>query len=109
MLYGLAPTGAYFLSALPLVALWGLSVPALQSVATRRVGPSEQGQLQGAQASLGSLADMTGPLMFSQIFAAAISLQGPVHIPGAPFFLAGIFVAVALCVCWPIGRPTAAE
>jgi DHA1 family tetracycline resistance protein-like MFS transporter len=107
-LYGFATTGTAFLSALPLVAIWGLSNPALQSLATRRVGPSEQGQLQGAQASLGSLADMTGPLIFSQIFAAAISLQGLGHIPGAPFFLAGTFVGIALFVCWPVGRPAMA-
>lgn len=107
-LYGFAPTGAIFMTALPLVALWGLANPAIQSLATRRVSPSEQGQLQGAQSSLGGIADMVGPLMFSQVFAAAIASGATVHIPGAPYYLAALFVAGALFVCWQVTRPVPA-
>ena len=39
-LYGFAPTGMIFLIALPLVALWGLANPAIQSLATERVSPT---------------------------------------------------------------------
>ncbi|MDB5394133.1 MAG: transporter [Rhodospirillales bacterium] len=105
LIYGFAPTGLIFLAALPLVALWGLANPAIQSLATRRVGPSEQGQLQGAQSSLGGIADMVGPLLFSQVFAAAIASNATAHIPGAPYYLAALFVAGALCVCWQVTRP----
>jgi DHA1 family tetracycline resistance protein-like MFS transporter len=107
-LYGFAPTGAIFLLALPLVALWGLANPAIQSLATRRVGPSEQGQLQGAQSSLGGIADMIGPLLFSQVFAAAIASHAAIHLPGAPYYLAALLVAGALFVCWQITRPVPA-
>jgi DHA1 family tetracycline resistance protein-like MFS transporter len=104
-LYGFAPNGGIFLAALPLVALWGLANPAIQSLATRRVGPSEQGQLQGAQSSLGGIADMVGPLLFSQVFAAAIAAHAILHLPGAPYYLAALFVAGALFVCWRVTRP----
>jgi MFS transporter, DHA1 family, tetracycline resistance protein len=108
VIYGFAPTGLIFLAALPLVALWGLANPAIQSLATRRVGPSEQGQLQGAQSSLGGIADMVGPLLFSQVFAAAIASNATIHIPGAPYYLAALFIAGALIVCWQVTRPVPA-
>jgi DHA1 family tetracycline resistance protein-like MFS transporter len=98
-LYGFAPTGEIFVAALPLVALWGLANPAIQSMSTRLVDPSEQGQLQGAQSSLGSIADMAGPLIYSQIFAFGISRTSGIHLPGAPYYLAALFVLGALFVC----------
>jgi DHA1 family tetracycline resistance protein-like MFS transporter len=107
-LYGFAPNGTTFLLALPLVALWGLANPAIQSLATRQVGASQQGQLQGAQSSLGGVADMAGPLIFSQIFAAAIATGGVIYLPGAPYYLAAVFVLGALIVCWQVTRPVLA-
>jgi DHA1 family tetracycline resistance protein-like MFS transporter len=101
-IYGLARTSAPFLLALPLTALWGLSNPAIQGLASRRVGPQAQGQLQGAQSSLNSVADMVGPWILTQLFAAAISAHGALHIPGAPYFLASALVLAALLVVWRI-------
>jgi DHA1 family tetracycline resistance protein-like MFS transporter len=103
-LYGLAPTGTIFFMALPLVALWGLANPAIQSLATQRVGPTQQGKLQGAQSSIGSIADMAGPLVYSQVFAFGITRAGAAHLPGAPYYLAALFVTAAFGVCWQITR-----
>jgi DHA1 family tetracycline resistance protein-like MFS transporter len=110
-LYAAAPNTPMFLLAFPPVALWGLANPAIQSLSTRLVGPMEQGKLQGAQASVGSLADMVGPLIFSQIFAAAVVAQGAFHIPGAPYYLASLFIVGALISCLPLMRtaPVAAH
>ncbi len=55
MIYGLAPTGMLFWAGVPVMALWGLSGPAALGLMSRLVGPSEQGQLQGANNSLASL------------------------------------------------------
>ena len=101
LLYGFAPNGDIF------IALWGLANPAIQSLASRRVGPSEQGQLQGAQSSLSGIADMIGPVLFSQVFASAIAAHAILHLPGAPYYLASLFVAGALFVCWRVTRPVA--
>jgi DHA1 family tetracycline resistance protein-like MFS transporter len=68
------------LAGLPLVALWSLATPALQSLMSRRVGPDEQGRLQGALASLRAVTGMGGPLLFTQVFAARLS--------GAPYLIA---------------------
>jgi DHA1 family tetracycline resistance protein-like MFS transporter len=107
-LYATAPNSWIFLLAFPPVALWGLANPAIQSLATRFVGPSDQGKLQGAQSSLNSLADMAGPLIFTQLFAAAVVARGALHIPGAPYFLAMLFVVGALIVCVPMIKPVPA-
>jgi DHA1 family tetracycline resistance protein-like MFS transporter len=104
-LYAIAPDTSIFLLAFVPIALWGLANPAIQGLSTRYVGPTEQGKLQGAQASLGSIADMIGPLIFSQIFAAAIVAPGWLHIPGAPYYLASLFVIGALIACLPLIRP----
>ncbi|MFZ3321541.1 MAG: TCR/Tet family MFS transporter [Usitatibacter sp.] len=51
MIYGLAPTGTLFLVGVPVMALWGFANPSLQALMTRHVSGSEQGKLQGANAS----------------------------------------------------------
>jgi DHA1 family tetracycline resistance protein-like MFS transporter len=61
---------------------------------SRRVSASEQGQLQGANASLMGVANMLGPGLFTQVFALAIA-AGAWHLPGAPFWLASGLLVVA--------------
>ncbi len=93
--YGLAPTGRLFLIGVPIMALWGLYGPSAQSLMTRRVGHSEQGQLQGALSSLTGIANMLAPALFSLTFAAALSTFRTWHLPGAPFLLATGALVVA--------------
>ena len=69
---------------------------------TSRVGPSEQGQLQGALAGLQGIAFMIGPVLFTSTFAAAIDRGW--SLPGAPFLLAALMVAVALAFGWRATR-----
>src|SRR5262249_14881659 len=57
-IYGLAPTGLLFLLGAPAGALLGLFGPGFQSIATRRVGPSEQGRLQGANSTMTGMVSM---------------------------------------------------
>nr|WMC97896.1 TCR/Tet family MFS transporter [Aminobacter aminovorans] len=53
---------------MPLFALGGIGVPALQSLATRQVDESQQGQFQGVLASALSLASIAAPLAFSSFY-----------------------------------------
>ncbi len=108
IIYGVAWSGSFFLMGIPFTALWGLSTPAIQSRLTTLVAPEAQGQLQGAQSSLASVADMVAPIIFANVFAAAIASSAAVHIPGAPFFLACAFIFAALAVSWPSIRPVPA-
>ncbi|MBP1860970.1 TCR/Tet family MFS transporter [Rhizobium herbae] len=53
---------------MPIFALAGIGVPALQSLATRQVDESQQGQFQGVLASAVSLASIAAPLAFSSFY-----------------------------------------
>ena len=53
---------------MPIFALGGIGVPALQSLATRQVDESSQGQFQGVLASIVSLASIVAPLAFSSFY-----------------------------------------
>jgi len=94
-IFGFAETGAVFLLGVPVMALWGLTGPALQGLMTRRVAASQQGRLQGAGSSLNGIAQMIGPPLFTQTFAYFTQLQRGWHLPGAPFLLAGILLVAA--------------
>jgi DHA1 family tetracycline resistance protein-like MFS transporter len=98
-LYGLVPNGYLFWSVMPLAALWGVATPAAQSLMTRQVDPHEQGRLQGAIASLGSVAGIIGPSLFTRVFSHAAS-QPVSLLSGATFYLASAMVGLGLLVAY---------
>ena len=106
-IYGLAPTGAIFWAGIPVMALWGLGGAAWQGMMSQLVSPSEQGQLQGANSSVMALAGLLGPGLFTQTFARAIEPGSTFQLPGAPFLLAALLLAVATAVAWRVTRPAA--
>ena len=108
-IYGFAPTGAWFMLGVPGTALFGLANPALQSLMTREVGPSEQGQLQGANGSMNGIANMTAPLLFTQVFALAIGRFEDLRLPGAPFILGALLLVAACVVGWRATAPPRAQ
>jgi DHA1 family tetracycline resistance protein-like MFS transporter len=92
--YGLAPTGFWFWLALPFTALWGIANPALQGIMSRHVSGSQQGQLQGANSSIMGIAELLGPGLFTLTFAASIRPERGLNLPGAPFLLAAVILAL---------------
>lgn len=94
LVMGLANTGWVFLLGIPLMALWGLSQPPIQSLMTHEVDPHEQGRLQGAIASLQSFAGIFGPFLFAQVFSFSISPTSPLHLPGLAFVLSAVLLAI---------------
>jgi MFS transporter, DHA1 family, tetracycline resistance protein len=103
-LFALAPSTAIFAIGIPFLSLWGLASPAVQALMSKRVGPSEQGQLQGALMSLFGVAGMIGPLVFTQVFALAIAPGRSVQFPGAPYWLASALLAGSLLLAWNVTR-----
>jgi MFS transporter, DHA1 family, tetracycline resistance protein len=99
--YALAPTGAVFLAALPMVALWGLAGPAFQALATRLAGVSEQGTVQGAIASLRGISGMIGPIAYTQILSWEIASG---RSPGGSYGLAALLLALSLVFTLAVGR-----
>ena len=105
-IYGVAPTGWLFCLGVPVMALWGLASPAAGGLMSKRVSPSEQGQLQGANASIQSLANLVAPGIFALLFAYAIGAGRAWHLPGAPFLLAALLLAAAAALAWRVtGSP----
>jgi DHA1 family tetracycline resistance protein-like MFS transporter len=100
LVYGLAPTGYLFWIGVPIMGLWGLASPASQSLMSRRVGPDEQGQLQGANTSLQSIAGIIGPGVFAATFAYFLQ-----DTPSAAWLLAAVFLAAGAIVAWLATRP----
>jgi DHA1 family tetracycline resistance protein-like MFS transporter len=102
--WALAPNGVVFWLGIPLLSLWGLASAASLGLMSRRVGPTEQGQVQGANASLMGIANLLGPGLFTQVFAVSIA-TGAWHYPGAPFFLAALLLAAAATVALIATKP----
>ena len=95
-LYGLAPTGWFLLAAIPVFSLMGLVGPGVQQLMSRRIGPNEQGRLQGANGSVMALANMTGPILFTEIFARTIRDWSAFAPVGLPFYVAAALLVTSL-------------
>ena len=102
--YGIASEGWMFCLGIPVMAFWGLAGPATQALLTRRVSSMEQGQLQGAMASINGMTGMIGPILFTQTFAYFIRADFPsstsLQLPGAPFILASALLLSAAVIAW---------
>jgi DHA1 family tetracycline resistance protein-like MFS transporter len=103
-IYGLANTGTIFLLAVPVFALIGLYSPAAQQMMTRRVGPSEQGELQGANSSVMGIAGLLGPGLFTLTFAYFIRPATAWTLPGASFLLAALLMVIAMALAWRVTK-----
>ncbi|PTU31894.1 TCR/Tet family MFS transporter [Stenotrophobium rhamnosiphilum] len=109
VIFGLSSTGILFLCGIPVIALSGFANPAVQSLMTQRVLPSEQGLLQGANAALIGITGMIGPILFSETYARFIDPDNTVHLPGAPFLLAAVLMTVAAFIAWRAVRVNSAR
>lgn len=105
LIYATAARGAWFIVGIPVMSLWGLANPAVQSLMSRRVAAAEQGQLQGAVNSLRGITGMIGPLFFAAVFAAGIDRDARIQIPGAPFFIASLSLLAACAIAWRVTHP----
>ena len=80
-------------------SLGGLAGPAIQSLVTSTVDENEQGKIQGSLTSLTSLTNIIAPLFFnSLLFSFFISDASPIHLPGAPFFVASVILVIATVI-----------
>src|SRR3984957_5457268 len=97
-IFAIAPTGPLSWLGIPVMSLWGVSGAAIQALMTKRVAPDQQGQLQGANSSVQSISQLLGPFLFTLTFAYFIGANTPLHLPGAPFYLASALVLMALVI-----------
>ena len=84
--------------------LGGIAGPALQSVISSEVPKSEQGELQGALASLVSLTAIIGPPLMTNTFYYFTHDSAPFIFPGAPFFLGFLLMAISAVIVYYVFR-----
>ncbi len=103
-IYGFAPTGWVYFLGVPVFALMNFLQPGLQGLMTRRVEPSGQGQLQGANQSLQGIASVIGPVVFGLTFAWSIRHEGIMHQPGLAIYLAAGLLVAAFMLALRVAR-----
>src|SRR5262249_37042001 len=105
LIYAVGPTDVSIWIAIPIGALWGFYTPAAQTLWRQSVPANHQGQLQGALGSMMGIAMIIAPLLYPQVFAAAIDFNTAHPLPsvpllGAPFFVAAFLLMCALAIIW---------
>ena len=80
--------------------LGGIAGPALQSVISSQVPKNEQGELQGALASLVSLTAIVGPPLMTNTFYYFTHDNAPFKFAGAPFFLGFVLMTISTVIVY---------
>lgn len=81
---------------LPISALSDLTPPTLTALASNVVGDDEQGLVQGVIAALSSVAAVAAPPFVTGIFQAFVREDAAVYLPGAPFLVSAVLVALII-------------
>lgn len=79
-------------------------MPTIQSLMTQRVSPSEQGQLQGANMSVASVAGILAPVFFGVVYSASVGSDPLFPHPGAAFLIAALVMLVGALIGWAVAR-----
>lgn len=82
----------------PLSALGGMATPAMQGLMSRAAGPDQQGELQGLLTSIGALGMILSPLIMTRTFAMFSEDGAAYYLPGAPFLLSMVLMALGLAI-----------
>ena len=80
--------------------LGGIAGPALQAIISGHVPPNEQGELQGALASLMRATSIIGPPVMTGLFAYFTHKSAPVYFPGISFLLGGILMLTSALLAY---------
>lgn len=82
----------------PWMLVWSmmaLAMPAMNAIISRRVPATEQGEVQGALASVGGITSIVAPVLLTSVFAYFTQKNAPVYFPGSAFLAAGLMLAIA--------------
>lgn len=90
VLLTMVENGTLALLLIPLSSMGGFVIPALRAELSDRVTDRQQGELQGAMASIRALGMIAAPLAFTTVFAAFTGANAWADLPGAPFALAAL-------------------
>jgi DHA1 family tetracycline resistance protein-like MFS transporter len=97
--YSFAPNPWWLYASIAIGSLGGIANPCVQSVMSRQAGPSAQGELQGAVASLNGIAAVLSPIFMTQLFKHFSEPGAAVHFPGAPYLVSAVLVFLCVLIC----------
>jgi DHA1 family tetracycline resistance protein-like MFS transporter len=107
--WGLATAGWMMFAILGTWFFGAIVMPTTNALMSHRITPDAQGELQGAVASLFSLAAIIGPPLMTHLFARFTAPESSVHLPGAPFLAAAVLALGCLLIFWLSTRETVVE
>ncbi|MEO1524326.1 MAG: TCR/Tet family MFS transporter [Planctomycetota bacterium] len=103
--YSLASESWMVFAIISFGALGGLAGPAVQSIVTRAVDETEQGQIQGALTQLQSLASIVSPILFTSVLLSRFTGDNAImDFPGAPFLLGSVLIFLSFFVAIAVFR-----
>ncbi|KAH6780228.1 Major facilitator superfamily protein [Perilla frutescens var. hirtella] len=79
--------------------------PSLRSIASKQVGPNEQGKAQGCITGICSLANVVSPLAFTPLTALFISNNAPFYFPGFSIMCSSFVAVIAFAMSITMIRP----
>jgi DHA1 family tetracycline resistance protein-like MFS transporter len=88
--YALVPAGWMMYVVSLSTAVFAMTYPSMNALASRQIPANAQGELQGAVASLYSLSSIFGPPLMTQVFGYFSREDAAVHFPGAAFLTAAL-------------------
>jgi len=103
--YGMASEGWMMIVVIIFGALGGVSGPAIQGLIAGTVASNDQGKIQGGITSLMSLTSIFSPLIFATgLFSYFTSPAAPFELPGAPFLVGSVLMAVSFLILLQLFR-----
>lgn len=96
LLFAFATKSWMMFAILVVYGLGGIAGPSLQSLISSVVPKSEQGELQGALASLVSATSIVGPPLMTNSFYFFTHDNPPILFPGAPFLLGFLLLSISI-------------
>src|ERR1700761_9408587 len=93
--YAFATQGWMMYPSMLVWSLMGLAMPSINGIISKHVPGNEQGELQGALASIGGVTSIVAPVLLTSVFSYFTAPGAPVYFPGSAFLAAGIMLALA--------------
>lgn len=109
LMLAFAPNSLWAYIAMAAGMLQGLAYPSMNAILSKRMPPDQQGELQGAMASMMSLSTIAGPLLMTQTLGYFTAPGGAFYFPGAAFLLASALAVTALVIALRAGAATTAS
>ncbi len=95
-------------AALLMGLLQGLAYPSMNAIMSKQVAADQQGELQGAVASMMSLTTILGPLVMTQTLGRFSQATAPIYFPGAAFLLAAALALFCVVIVLRVSASSSA-